>query len=390
MSELNEHKTKVKTSDEIRYQNELMKRRFFDYQRDSVGYAENSIDTYENALLRWQEFTGDEDFRLFNKTRAKQFKDWLASRPGVTEETLSISYQYHTLRKLKGFFKWLAMQDVYKQSIKLIDIDFLNLGKKESRQAVQTGRRKFPTIEQVKTMIEFIEPITEVDRRDRALICFALITGARISAIVSLPVRAFDRDDCVVDQNPALGVNTKYAKRITTALFPLKYDKPREYFLEWYDYIVNEKEFGPNDPIFPATKLEQGVENISYYSSGDVSHEFWAKSGAARKIFEKRFKAAGVPYFHPHTFRHLVVRELMKIPLTEEQKKAVSQNLGHEHVSTTFGSYGYGKVKEERQIELLSGIDFDAVASSKAMLGEEDLERIAAILTKSMKNNNDQ
>jgi integrase len=379
MSEFIEDSNKGKSRDEIRYQNELMKRRFFDYQRDSVGYAENSIDTYEKALLRWQEFTNDEDFHFFDKTRAKRFKDWLASRPGVDEETLSISYQYHTLRKLKGFFKWLAMQDTYRQSIKPTDVDFLNLGKKESRQARQSGRRKIPTLEQVQTVIESIEPATEVDRRDRALISFSLLTGARISAIVSLPIEAFDRDDCVVDQDPTLGVKTKYAKRITTALFPLKYDKPKAYFLDWYDYLVREKKFGASDPLFPATKLEQGKENVSYFSSGDVSREFWAKSSSARKIFEKRFKAAGVPYFHPHTFRHLVVKEFMKIPLTEEQKKAVSQNLGHEHVSTTFGSYGYGKIDDERQIELLNDIDFDGM-KMKQTLGEEDLQRIAEIV----------
>lgn len=386
MSEFTENKIKGKSREEIRYQNEIMKRRFFDYQRASGGYAENSIETYEKALLRWQEFTSDEDFRLFNKASAMQFKVWLADRNGVGDEKLSVSYQYHTLRKLKAFFRWLAEQDAYKQSIKVTDIDFLNLGKKESRQARQSGRRKIPTIEQVQTVIEFIEPVTEVDRRDRALISFSLLTGARISAIVSLPIGAFDRDDLVVNQDPSLGVKTKYAKRITTALFPLKYDKPREYFLDWYDYLVNEKGFGATDPIFPSTKIEQGEENVSYYSSGEVKKEFWEKSSSARKIFEKRFNAAGVPYFHPHTFRHLVVKEFMKIPLTEEQKKAISQNLGHEHVSTTFGSYGYGKIDEDRQIELLSEIDCTAV-TTKLKIGEEDLQRIAEIVRLASKNN---
>lgn len=381
MSELNDGGKPPKTNEEVRYQNELMKRRFFDYQRDSGGYAENSIDTYEKALLRWQEFTHDEDFRLFDKNRAKRFKEWLESRPGVDGDSLSISYQYHTLRKLKGFFKWLAQQDGYKNYIKLTDIDFLNLGKKESRQARQSGRRKSPSMEQVVGVIEAIEPNTEVDKRDRALICFTLLTGARISAIVSLPIQAFDRSDLVVDQNPDIGVKTKYSKRITTALFPLQYEKAKEYFLDWYDYLVKEREFGPDDPLFPSTKIEQGEVNISYYSSGDVSKEFWSKSGSARKIFEKRFKAAGVQYFHPHTFRHLVVKEFMRIPLTEEQKKAISQNLGHSHISTTFGSYGYGQIPEDRQIELLGEIDFEkAVVSASGKLSDEDLQKIADII----------
>jgi integrase len=381
MNEFNRQDKKLKTSADICYQNETMKKRFFDYMRDSGGYAENSVDTYEKAILRWQDFTGNEDFRLFNKKRAKEFKEWLKSRPGVDGDELSVSYRYNTIRKLKAFLKWLAKQDGYKNKIKVLEIDFLNLGKKETRQARQTNRRKTPTIEQVIEVIEAIEPETEVDRRDRALLCLTLLTGARISAITSLPMKAFDRDDCVLDQNPDYGVKTKYSNRITTAFFPLKYTKSKEHFLSWYDYLLNERGFGSGDPIFPATKIEQGEINISYYSSGEVSNEFWAKSASARKIFAKRFEMAGVPYFHPHTFRHLVVKEFMRVPLTEEQKKAISQNLGHAHVSTTFGSYGYGQIAEERQIELLNEIDFEkAVVSASGKLSEEDLQKIAQIV----------
>jgi len=32
----------------------------------------------------------------------------------------------------------------------------------------------------------------------------------------------------------------------------------------------------------------------------------------------------------------------LRYRLTEEEKKAVSLNLGHDNVGTTFGSYGYG------------------------------------------------
>lgn len=382
MSEYNEHNKRAETDDEIRYQNELMKRRFFDYQRDSAGFAQNSIDTYETALLRWQEFSRNQDFRLFNKERAKQFKVWLSKRKGVGGKPISLSYQYHTLRKLKAFFKWLALQDTYKHSIRLTDIDFLNLGKKERQQACQSGRRRSPTIEQVTTLIESIVPSSDVARRDRALFCFALLTGARIEAIVTLPVRSFDRADMVVDQNPKYGVKTKNSKRITTALFPISYTKAKEYFLGWYDYLVEEKGFGPDDPIFPATQVRQGQENVNFYSTGEVSSDFWSKSQSARKIFEKRFRAAGLPYFNPHSFRHLIVKECMKLALTEEQKKAISQNLGHAHIATTFGNYGYGHIAEERQIELLKDIDFNNDSTRGRGLSDEAIQQIAEILSK--------
>ncbi|NQV11874.1 site-specific integrase [Candidatus Uhrbacteria bacterium] len=384
MNELKDKTIHTQSDDQIRYQNELIKRQYFDYMRDSKGFCDDSIKTYEKAMLLWQDFSGEEDFGCFNKDRAKRFKKWLAERPGKIDTKLSLSYQYDSLRKLQGFLTWLSMQDQYKSRINRTDIDFLNLGKKEKRQALQQVRKKSPTLEQIKATIETIKPNTEVDMRDRALLSLTLLSGARISAITSLPMRAFDRTDCILDQNPRYGVKTKNSKKITTALFPLSYKEPRQYFLDWYDYLESKRGFGPDDPIFPATKREQGEKNISYYSSGNVGREFWSSSSSARKIFEKRYIAAGVPYFNPHSLRHLVVKECMKMPLTEEQKKAVSQNLGHAQVTTTFGSYGYGQISEDRQIELLKEIaSGNGSFVTNSRLTDEEITRIAEALNKS-------
>jgi integrase len=174
--------------------------------------------------------------------------------------------------------------------------------------------------------------------RDRAVLCFALITGMRISAIATLRMKNFDRENELIDQNPGDGVQTKNSKKILTTFFPIGWDEPKRYFLEWYDHqLVRGAEL--NDPIFPSTK--KGFSEKSY-SKTLVSDDFWSSSGGARKIFEKRCLNAGVPYFHPHSFRHLIVATMSKTRLTEEEKKAVSLNLGHDNVGTTFGSYGYG------------------------------------------------
>jgi integrase len=50
--------------------------------------------------------------------------------------------------------------------------------------------------------------------------------------------------------------------------------------------------------------------------------------------------AAGLPYFNPHSFRKTLALLGGELCETPEQYKAWSQNLGHEHVLTTFTSYG--------------------------------------------------
>ena len=265
---------------------------------------------------------------------------------------------------------------------------YLRLSKNETREAVQTRKRDIPSVEEVKKAIESIGDKNDIDKRDRALISLAYLSGIRISALMSLPIKSFDKNNLIVDQDPAFGVKTKLRKRITTALIPLSYKEPLEYFIGWYDYLIIKKGFKPNDPIFPATKKEQGDENVNYYNTGEVEPVFWKSGSTIRKIFEKRFIQAGVPYYHPHTLRHLIVKEFAKAGLTEEEKKAISQNLGHANVGTTFGSYGYGHIEEDRQIEIIKGIKFSSDENKKiaesmfSNLSKKDLKVMAEMFSK--------
>lgn len=94
------------------------------------------------------------------------------------------------------------------------------------------------------------------------------------------------------------------------------------------------------------------------------------------RIFRSAFAAVGLPYFNPHSLRKTLVDLGQKICVTPEEYKAWSQNLGHEHVLTTFTSYG--EVAPERQGEIIqtlgnvsartggSGVSGQAVADAVA------------------------
>ena len=239
-----------------------------------------------------------------------------------------------------------------------------------------------PTLEEAKKIIGGIEIHNEIDMRDRAMLSFALITGCRISAIVSLKIRHFDRIKIRVRQNPGDGVRTKNSKTILTTFFPIGWDEPERYFLEWYDYLITKKGFAPSDPIFPATEREFGPAK-TVYSKDTVTREFWANTDSARAIFRKRCLNAELPYFHPHSFRHLVVSVLSKTRLTEEEKRAISRNLGHENVGTTFGSYGYGAMSDERAVEIVQELKTNQNAASNGTgpINADDLEVVERLLT---------
>lgn len=359
------------------FQNEVVKKQFFLYLKEVKGFSNDSVDAHERAILLWQECQENKDFASFGKQQVRAFKGWLKSRCNRKGEALSLVYRYHVLRRLRLFFEWLSQQPHYKSKINHTVVEFLSLSKKETRIAIQPNKRKIPAIEDVIKVIEAIDPETEVDQRDRALLCFTLLTGARISAIYSLPMKAFDPSTLTVDQDPKFGVKTKFSKRILTTFFPIEYQAAVEYFLEWYKYLEHKKDFKPEAPIFPQAIIENGEENISYHNTGEVEPIFWSSSNSVRKIFQKRFLEAEVPYYHPHTFRHLVVKEFAKTRLTEEEKKAISQNLGHENTGTTFGSYGYGHIEEERQVDIVKNIKIGKTEiEGKYTLSKDDLKTI--------------
>lgn len=342
----------------IIYKNELIKRRFYGWLKNS--FSDETIKCHEKAIWLWEDFTNKADFTSFNMTKAEEFRNWLKNKKKKdSEENISIKYCYDILRFLQAFFSWLSGQAGYKSKIKETDIEYLNLTKKEIREARQPKSVEYPTLEEIKKVIENLKGKTEIEMRDRALFSLAFLTGARITAIMTLPMQSFDKNESILYQDPALKVKTKFSKKIVSYLIPFRYKETLGYFNEWFDYLKNERGFKPTDPIFPTTKIENGKENISYYNTSEVSADFFKSSTSLRKIFEKRFKQAGIKYYHPHTFRHFWVKEISKLPLTEEEKKALSQNLGHENVGTTFNSYGYGQIEEKKQIEIIKNIDFE-------------------------------
>lgn len=360
------------------YQNEQIKREFLEHLKGAEGFSESSINTFAEAVDQWQVFTENEDFANFNKSKALAFRDWLKVRDAHTETgTISLTTQYNYLRRIKRFFSWLVGQPLYKNKLLKNDIEFLRLSKCDARIAQQGTTKQMPTFEEAKAIIESIKIKNEIDMRDRAVISFALITGTRISAIISLRMKNFDPEKNLIDQNPADGVRTKNSKRILTTFFPIGWKEPVQYFLEWFDYLKS-KGFQANDPIFPAT-LNTFTSEKSGYSRDALAKNFWNGTGGARKIFEKRCKNANTPYFHPHSFRHLVVNILSKTRLTEEEKKAISLNLGHANIGTTFGSYGYGNMTKEDAIKIVQKLHTPQEGTSNLNLSEEEkavLERV--------------
>jgi integrase/recombinase XerD len=328
--------------------NERIKREYFGYQKEARGKAAGSVDAMRKALSRYELYTGLKDFATFNRDQAVGFKKHLAKLPTARGSgTLSTSTMAATIYALKEFFAWLGWQRGYRGRIRVTDVEFLNLSDNELRSVKEPAFRPVPTMEQIRAVIAAMPATTAIEKRDRALVTMAILTGARDSALATLRLKHVDLDRKLVMQDPR-EVRTKRRNRIDTFLVPLG-DDLEQIVTEWVLHLRQEGLFGDDDPVFPRTSVRADAD-AGFVADG-IEAVFWENTQPIRDIFRAAFEAAGLLYFPPHSFRHALVKFAERNAPTIEHFKAFSQNIGHKHVNTTLTSYG--GIERNRQGELI-------------------------------------
>jgi len=333
--------------------NERIKRKYFAFLKEAKRHSEQTVDAAAKALSRFEAYTRYRDFKAFHFQQAVAFKRNLAEQRGQRSgKKLSKATLYATLTQLKRFFQWLAREPGYKSCIQYSDAEYFNLSDKDTRIATAKRHQKAPTMEQIKHVISNMSAGTDIEKRNRALVAFTLLTGARDSAIASLKLEHIDLISGCVNQD-ARDVRTKFSKTFVTFFFPVG-DDVFGIVSEWISYLRDEKLWGNNDPIFPATLI--AIRPSRQFEAAGLKRAHWRTATPIRKIFRAAFTSAGLPYFNPHSFRNTLVQLGEKVCNTPEEFKAWSQNLGHEKVLTTFRSYG--EVGYERQGEIMRNLAF--------------------------------
>jgi len=332
--------------------NERIKRHYFSYLKEAKRQSEPTVDAVAKALNRFEVYMKHRDFKKFHFEQAIAFKKHLAEqRNEKTGQKLSKATLHSTLAHIKRFFQWLAGQPGYKSRLQYCHADYFNLSDKEIRIATARREQKVPTMEQVRHVISTMPVDTEIDRRNRALLAFTILTGARDSAIASMKLKHVDLSTNCVHQD-AREVQTKFSKTFKTFFFPVG-EEIRGIFSDWVIYLREVKLWGNDDPLFPATRVALGAAR--QFEAVGLERKHWSSAGPIRTIFRNAFARAGLPYFNPHSFRNTLVQLGEKLCRTPEQFKAWSQNLGHEKVLTTFNSYG--EVGTQRQGEIIRGLE---------------------------------
>jgi integrase len=351
--------------------NERIKREYIDFLRQAMGRSEASLDGVAAALHRFECYTKFRDFKDFRIEQAKAFKAHLAMECSArTGEKLSAATVCSMLGALKAFFRWLAGQRGYRSRIDTSDAEYFNPPANQARVAAAHRQQRIPTIEQIRHVLKAMPATTDIEKRDRAVIAFTLLTGARDGAIASFKLKHVDILAGEVRQD-AREVATKRAKTFPTFFFPVG-DDIRAIVTNWVDFLRREKLWGDDDPVFPATEIGIGADR-RFVPVGLVRRH-WSNATAIRKIFKDAFAAVALPYANPHSLRNTLVQLAYQLQLPPEEFKVWSQNLGHDSILTTFSSYG--PVTPYRQAEVMRQI---GAANASAMDSDDILAQIAAL-----------
>lgn len=334
-------------------ENERIKRKYLIFLEHAKQQNVASIDAVAKALLRFEEHTKFKNFKAFHFEQAISFKKHLEKQINQrTGKPLSKSTLNSTLNGLKAFFQWLSQQTGYVSKLTYTDMEYFSLSEKDTRIANAKRVKPVPTVEQIIHVLQSMPNGTDIERRDRALIAFTLLTGARDSAIASMKVKHVDVTNDQVFQD-AREVKTKFSKTFTSNFFPVdENDFVRGIVIDWIEYLKNNLLFGNDDPLFPQTRVKQN-EHRRFVSIG-LQKKNWSSANPIREIFRKAFNDAGLDYFNPHSFRNTLAQLGQRLCTTPEEIKAWSQSLGHENVLTTFTCYG--EVPAQREKEVFSSL----------------------------------
>jgi integrase len=331
-------------------ENERIKREYFNYLEQAKRMSQTSVDQIAAAIAQFEQSTNFKDFRKFHIAQAVAFKDRLQRHVNPeTGRALAKATIHSRLMALKAFTIWLAGRPGYRSRIGYSDADYFNPSANDERIARAVRTRPVPPLDDIRKALAAMPVGTVLDRRDRAVVAFALVSGARDNAIASFSLKHIDLAARTVFQD-AREVRTKNAKTFTSTLFPVGRDI-EAIVAEWIGELAAQG-FEPDDPLFPATRMAQSANRR--FAAVGLERQHWRDAGAIRRIFKQAFERVGLPNYNPHSVRHTLAVLGEKICRTPEEWKAYSQNFGHSSPMTTFNSYG--QVAPHRQAEILNAL----------------------------------
>jgi integrase len=186
---------------------------------------------------------------------------------------------------LKAFFRWLAKQPGYRSRIDPTDAEYFNPRANQARVAAARREQRMPTVEQIRHVLATMPAETDIEKRDRAVIAFTLLTGARDGATVSFKLKHLDLVAGKLVKTRAM--SRQKGQRAFPPFFFQVGDDIRVIVAEWVYFLRHQKLWSDDDPLFPAT--ENGSSPTGRFAPVGLARRHWSNAAAIRGIFKNAF-----------------------------------------------------------------------------------------------------
>ena len=216
----------------------------------------------------------------------------------------------------------------------------------------------------MRKLVDF-EPDSLVDLRDQAAVAMLFVSGMRVSAFVTLPIRCLDFDNLAVNQLPNEGVKTKNGKAARTYLLPIH--DLLQIVRSWDELVRNQ--FGEDHLWYPNLT----TDGMDWYLGKTGSSE--SRRMAITRGLKRFCEREGIDYRSPHKLRNGHGVYGVKHAKTLEEFKAFSQNMMHESMNITDSLYG--RLAEDDIKNAISGMEEINTNSADGEIYEKFLEFMA-------------
>lgn len=237
-------------------------------------------------------------------------------------------------------------------------------------KAAQTKQKDFPSIEEAEHLLLDMPSCTLVEMRSRAIFALAFLGALRADTLASLQLHHVQIEQRLIIQDAAAS-RTKAGKSITISWFPI----PKAFeatVVEWIQRLWK-LGFQDEDALFPDTKcLKYKMELAPQIPVMSTTH-------AVTDAFKVASRSLAVPYT-PHAAKHTIGAERDARPLTHQERKAWSLNMGHETEQIT--ERHYGTMSEEQRFDVLENIGTDRASDIPVMTDEDKVAFFDAMVEK--------
>lgn len=246
--------------------------------------------------------------------------------------SLSPTHINKILAFARRFFTWLYERGRMFRSLKISWINKI----RSKRLTAIPQTKEYVSFEEI-LKIARIHAETVMERRIQAAAVFMYLTGIRVGAFVTLSIKAVDLENRFVYQYPSMGVHTKNNKSAKTVIYPIP--ELLNVVMEWDREI---RKVLPENGFWFAPLLPESGEIDQ--DCREVNHN---RVSLVQKNLKKWLNKAGLPERSPHKFRHGHIHYGQAHSLTQEDYKAVSQNVMHSTTGIT--DQFYSNINDEEK-----------------------------------------